>query len=325
MAKPPVSSGTPMERATAAPDAGEVGAGDGPDGGRPHDDRQGAGAVLLGGQVGGGVARPVVDRRGGSQHERAEEQHDHGVDDAGDDGQDRSGRPDEVARDQPDTSPAAAHDAREPVGGRGRAEDLEGLREAGHRLAAGDVAGEERGGRDTDGDADRADRLGDDERADRTALDVGDGEASGQPRGHRSVSGSSSWRCTAAHTCLGGTPASSASWRRAAVEVAHDGELGPGAGVGRARGSRRAAPRTRCASWRHPITDRRQLEPGLPPVAPESVPDDDVAPARAADDGLDVRGPPVGEVPRAADRPVGGPALAVALLERDATAGLRAG
>ena len=38
-------------------DAGEVGAGDGPDGGRPHDDRQGAGAVLLGGQVGRGVAR----------------------------------------------------------------------------------------------------------------------------------------------------------------------------------------------------------------------------------------------------------------------------
>ena len=135
-------------RATVPPDADEVGAGDGADRGRPHDDRERPGPVLLGREVGRGVARPAVDRGGRAQEQRAEEQHEHRVDDAGDDREHGTGGPDQVAGDQADASPAPAHHPRQPVRRRGRAEHLEGLREAGHRLAAGDVAGQQRGGRD---------------------------------------------------------------------------------------------------------------------------------------------------------------------------------
>jgi hypothetical protein len=196
---------------TADPD--QVGAGHGADRRRPDHDRQGTRTVLLGRQVGGGVARRAVDRRRGTQQDGAEQQHQHRVDDAGDDREHCTRGAEEVAGDQADATPAPAHHPRQGVRRSRGAQDLEGLCQPGHRLAAGDVAGQERGGRHPDGHADGTDRLGDDERADRTTLDVGEVMDVGPgPGAHRSRSGSSSWRHTAAQTCFGGTPASIASW-----------------------------------------------------------------------------------------------------------------
>ena len=76
-------------------------------------------------EVGRGVARPVVDRRGRSQHDRAEEQHGNESTTPATTDSTAPVAADQVARDQADTSAAAAHHAREPVRGDGRAEHLQ--------------------------------------------------------------------------------------------------------------------------------------------------------------------------------------------------------
>ena len=122
---------------------------------------------LLGREVGGGVARAAVGRGGRAQQ--------HGAERAAPASSRRrpattaSTAPDgaeQVAGDEPDAAAAAAHQPGEQEGRGGGAEHLEGLRQPGHALAAGDVAGEQGGGRDADRDADRADGLRDHQRAD---------------------------------------------------------------------------------------------------------------------------------------------------------------
>ena len=306
--------GDPQPPGGRAADADEVGAGDRADGRGPHDDRERPRAVLLGREVRRGVARRAVDRRGRPQQQRPRQQHQHRVHDTGDHGEPGAGSAHQVAGDQADPASAAPHHPRQAVRRSGRAEHLEGLRQPRHRLAAGDVAGQQRRGGDTDGHPDGADGLRDHERADRVALDALDVEACVDRVAHFSVSGSSSWRHTAAQTCLGGTPASRASRvvrpsrSRTTVISAHVREY--------ARPSAWSSRDQNSVCLGTPHHEPPTLQPGLPTVALDPGAHRHVRPP-AGDDLLQGGGSPVGEVAWAADRPMGGPALAVTLLERD--------
>ena len=166
--------------------------------------------VCLGREVGGGVARAGVGRRGRAEQRGAGHQQQHRPDDAGDHRQHSPGTTDEVAGGEADPAALARHHPGEEVRRHRGAEDLCRLRQAGEALRAGQVAGEQRGGGDADRDAERPDGLGEHQDAHGPALDQHDVGA-GRRGGHRSLGGSSRARQTAAHTCLGGTPASSAS------------------------------------------------------------------------------------------------------------------
>ena len=266
-------------------------------------------------QVGRGVARPAVDRRGRPSSTAPSEQHEHRVDDAGDDGEHRAGGPDEVARDQADTAPAAAHDAaraRRPqrrcrgpgrsARGRPCVSLPEMSRASSEAVATPIVTPTAPTAWETTGcgpcGAGRPRRRG---RAPRPVVIARCPGARVAQHGGPHLLG----RHARVERLLGG----------AAVELAHDGELGPGAGVGPPEGVVEPCPELR-VPHRHPsrtATARARTPPGRPRRRERTTTSPQPACRTTASSVL---GPPVGEVARAADRPVGGPALAVALLER---------
>ena len=193
----PVSSGIPSRCGDGRREPGQVGADHGADRGRPHDGGQRPGPGLGRGQVGGGVPRAAVGGRAWRRAATApDEQQRH--------------RADRLRRRRPAPPPPRRRGSRSPVRSGGRGATSAGP--AGTAITAAPSTwkvwaspacrsepeisrGQQGRGGDPDGDADRADGLGGDERADGPPLDRRDVDA--ERRWSSSVAGGSS---SAAHT-----------------------------------------------------------------------------------------------------------------------------